>query len=184
MKTVQADRSRADEARPGAFLPAGEDDDAPPRRFEVTNCHPTRRVNRRALRQLFLATLRAEGRRYGEVDLVLLDAGEMRRYNREYHGSDEPTDHLGFQYEAAPGQVSGDVFVCLDTCAAQAADWGETPRRELARVVIHGALHLCGWSDTGAARRKAMSRREDELLAGAAQGASLGRWLGGGGDVA
>lgn len=177
---MSAAPSRAEEALDSAFPSGGDDDDAPPRRLEVTNCHPDRRVDRRALRQLFLLALTAEGRGWEEVDLVLVDGPEMRRYNREFHGADEVTDHLGFQYEAPEGRVSGDVFVCLDACEEQAADWKETPRRELARVVLHGALHLCGWTDGTPAKRRAMRGREDELLAAAAARTGLGRWLAGG----
>lgn len=177
---MQTVRSHAEDPLSQAFPPGGEDDDAPPRRLEVTNCHPRRRVDRRALRQLFLLALGSEGKSYDEVDLVLLDGEEMRRYNREFHAADEVTDHLGFQYEAAEGRVSGDVFVCLDACEEQAVDFDETPRRELARVVIHGALHLCGWTDGTPAKRRAMRGREDALLEAAAARPALGRWLAGG----
>lgn len=132
------------------------------------------------VRQLVLGVLRAEGRAYQCVDLVLLDEGSMRDYNRRFHGMDESTDHLGFQYEAPAGRVSGDIFVCLDEVARQASEYGTTFRRELGKVVVHGVLHLCGWSDGTAARRRRMHAREEELLDGIDAASPLGRWLGGG----
>jgi probable rRNA maturation factor len=179
---VRNDPTRSDRPDPPAFpQPELDDPDSrSSRRLEVALSHPSIRVNRRVLRQVLLFALKAEGARYREVTLALLDPGEMRAANRDFHGQDEPTDHLGFQYEAPEGEISGDIFVCPAVCAEQAADWGETPRRELARVVIHGVLHLTGWRDDAPARRKRMRAREDELLAALAGLAGPAAWLEGG----
>ena len=181
---VSHDQART-EQDPFSFpQPELDDPDGPGRRsLEVALSHPGIRVNRRVLRQVMLRALAAEGLRYREVTLALLDPQEMRVANRDYHGQDEPTDHLGFQYEAPPGEVSGDVFVCPAVCADQAAEFGETPRRELARVVIHGALHLAGWRDDSGPRRRRMRAREDELLAGLEACVGPAAWLKGGRHV-
>lgn len=150
------------------------------RRLEVVASGTRVRVNRRVLAQVLRHALAAEGARPREVTLALLDPEEMRAANRDFHGADEATDHLGFQYDAPPGEVSGDILVCPEQCAAQAADYGETPRRELARVAVHGVLHLCGWRDDTPARRRRMRSREDELLASLASRSGPAAWLKGG----
>jgi len=159
------------------FPDVEEGEDGCPRRLEVDNRHPGRRINRRFLRRVMLETLRSEDRAYGEVDLILLDDGEMRRYNREYHGEDFPTDHLGFQYDSPSGTVSGDLMVCLDACARQAAEYHEPFNRELARLAVHGILHLCGWRDGSPAQRRKMRAREDEQLDRLQKVPHLGSWI-------
>jgi len=138
------------------------------------------RVNLRVLETVLRHALRAEGLRHRELTLALLDAEEMREANRQFHAADEATDHLGFQYEAPQGEVSGDILICPEVCVEQAADFGETPRREIARVAMHGVLHLAGWQDDTPARRKRMRAREDELLAGLVALRGPARWLEGG----
>jgi len=138
------------------------------------------RVNLRVLDTVLRHALRAEGLRHRELTLALLDAEEMREANRQFHAADEATDHLGFQYEAPQGEVSGDILICPEVCVEQAADFGETPRREIARVAMHGVLHLAGWQDDTPARRKRMRAREDELLAGLVALRGPARWLEGG----
>jgi probable rRNA maturation factor len=168
---------------PPSPFPLPELDDSEgrsPRRLEIHNQESGFRINRRILRSIALEALRQEDQAYREVDLVLLSPEEMRRYNRDFHQQDESTDHLGFQYEAPDGEVSGDVFVCPAVCAEQAASFGETERRELARVVIHGMLHLCGWSDDTPARRGAMRRRENQLLESCDTRPTLSAWMKGG----
>jgi probable rRNA maturation factor len=166
---------------PGFKWPGSPEPDSP--RLEITNLHPARRVGLSYIRQLVLKVLRAEGQAYQTVDLVLLDAETMRGYNRQYHGMDESTDHLGFQYEAPEGRVSGDIFICLDDVALQAHEYGNSLRRELGKVVVHGVLHLCGWNDGTPARRKRMHAREEQLLDDLDPASPLARWLAGGRDV-
>ncbi len=157
-------------------FPEGLDEDGK-RELVVSNLHPSRKIDLSYLRQLVLHALRQEGLGYGQLNLVLLDAQEMRRYNRDFHSCDESTDHLGFQFDAPEGLVSGDIFVCLDDCAEQAPRFGSGLRREVAKVCLHGVLHLCGWKDDRPAARERMHRREEELLDGLAPQRPLVRWL-------
>jgi probable rRNA maturation factor len=158
-----------------------EGEDGSPRRLDVSNCHPAYRVNQKVLRSIALEVLRAEKSSYQEIELILLDASEMQRYNAEFHEDDSPTDHLGFQYDAPAGKVSGDIMLCLDVCDDQAREYQQTFNCELARLVIHGILHLCGWQDSSTALRKKMTGREDQLLAILNERKTVNQWLSRGG---
>lgn len=179
---MQHDQPRTESADSFPFpQPDLEDPDGrSPRLLEVEVAHPSIRANRRVLRQALLHALRAEGLKAREVTLALVDPEEMRRLNREFHDADEATDHLGFQYDAPAGEVSGDIFVCPDVCTDQAASFGETPRRELLRVAVHGILHLAGWPDHSPAARRKVRAREDQLLEELAARPALAAWLAGG----
>lgn len=175
-----ADKQLGSTEDPPSSFPLPELDEGEsrcPRRLEVHDQDSGVRINRRVLRAFMLEALRRESARYREVDLVLLAPDEMRRLNREFHDQDESTDHLGFQYDAPAGEVSGDILVCPAVCRDQAAGFGETERRELARVVIHGVLHLCGWEDGSPAKRGAMRRRENQLLTWCESRSLLAGWL-------
>jgi probable rRNA maturation factor len=67
--------------------------------------------------------------------------------------------------DAATRPVCGDVLISLDRTAAQAKRYRVTPGRELARLVVHGALHLCGHDHRRAGERARMRAREDAALA-------------------
>lgn len=45
---------------------------------------------------------------------------------------------------SAPAPLAGDVVIAVDVAARQAAARGETPERELRRLLLHGILHLLG----------------------------------------
>jgi probable rRNA maturation factor len=131
----------------------------------------------------FARILARAGAASGEVALVLTDARHVRRLHREYAGEDRDTDVLAFEYaapvrngRAAPRErarqaaarrgaaVHGDVFVSADAARRQAEERGLPPREELARLFLHGCLHLLGWRDATPAERRRMEAVQEALL--------------------
>jgi probable rRNA maturation factor len=116
------------------------------------------------LRALVLAAFALEGRSAGEVSVTLSDDATLRGLNCDWRGLDRATDVLSFGYDEGEGPVSGDVVVSLERVAEQARRFRVRVGRELARVVVHGALHLAGLDHDRAAARRRMRAREDHVL--------------------
>ena len=117
------------------------------------------------LRAAVLAALALEGRRAGEVAVVLADDAKLRDLNRQWRDLDRATDVLSFGYdEGGDDEVDGDIVVSLERVRDQAKRFRVTPGWELARVVVHGELHLAGLDHQGAAERRRMRAREDRVL--------------------
>lgn len=133
------------------------------------------------LAALVRAALAAEGRRAGELGIVLTGDAPVRELNRRWRGLNRATDVLSFGYDAEPGRfVSGDLVVSLDRVFEQARRFRVSRGRELARLVIHGALHLAGLDHQGAADRRRMREQEARVLErGAAHVRALERVLDG-----
>jgi probable rRNA maturation factor len=89
------------------------------------------------------ATLRAEGRLDVEVSVALLDDADMLELSRRYLGKDAPTDVLAFGLGDGNDLV-GDVYLGFEQAARQAARLGVPFEEELARLAIHGTLHVLG----------------------------------------
>jgi len=115
------------------------------------------------------AALAAEHRRPGEIAIVLARDPELRGLNRRWRGIDRATDVLSFPYAEQAGRVDGDLVVSLDRLAAQAKRYRVTEARELARLIVHGALHLAGLDHHRAAERRHMRLQERRVMRGAAQ---------------
>ena len=60
--------------------------------------------------------------------------------------------------------MDGDVVVSMERVRDQAKRFRTSRGRELARVVVHGALHLAGLDHQGAVERRRMRAREDRVL--------------------
>ena len=107
------------------------------------------RVDTRLLRARAREALRAIGQARAELSLALIDDDEMRALNREYRGKDRSTDVLSFSlYEGEGadfrGGLLGDVVIGIETAARQAAAHHRGLDEEVARLLVHGLLHLMG----------------------------------------
>ena len=121
------------------------------------------------LRALVAHVLRREERRAGEIGLRLTDDAELRALNRRWRRIDRATDVISFAYDedapdAATRPVAGDLVVSLDRVREQAKRYRVSEGAELARLVIHGVLHLAGHDHARAAERRAMRAREESAL--------------------
>ena len=121
--------------------------------------------------RLLAAALAAEGvSDRAEASLSLVDPPRIAELNVEHLGGSGPTDVLSFPIDGT-GPVAddepwlvGDVVLCPEVAAAQAPTHAGTVDDELALLVVHGALHLCGWDHATPDEQVAMWRRERELL--------------------
>ena len=117
------------------------------------------------LRGLVGLVLELEGRRGGEIGVVLANDEVLREFNRRWRGIDRATDVISFNYDEdqpdrATRSITGDIVISMDRVRSQARRYRVSPGQELARLVIHGTLHLCGHDHTRAAERRTMRERE------------------------
>ena len=74
----------------------------------------------------------------------------MRGLNRRWRGKVGTTDVLSFpagqeEFEKGEGLRLGDVVVSVEQAARQAAEHGLDFEGEVAQLILHGLLHLCGY---------------------------------------
>ena len=107
-----------------------------------------------------------EGYTLGDVTYIFCSSEVHRKMNIDFIGHDYFTDIITFDYsELEEGEVSGDIFIDVETVADNARIYGVTARQEMLRVVVHGVLHLCGQKDKDPEDEKEMHRKEDKYLA-------------------
>ena len=103
------------------------------------------------------------------IAVVLTDDAHLTTLHRDFMDIDAETDVMTFPLAdaAAPaGQPrGGDVIVSVERAAAQAASFGLTAADEVRFLVVHGLLHLLGWTDDTEEARRRMLQRQAELLA-------------------
>jgi probable rRNA maturation factor len=89
----------------------------------------------------------------------------MARLHREYSGIGGTTDVLTFDLtEKDSRAIDGDIYICLDQARRQSSDLRIPLYREVARLAVHGVLHLAGYRDVSEAERERMRRLEDLAL--------------------
>lgn len=97
-----------------------------------------------AARAAVEATLHDRGVEEAEVSVALLDDAAIRALNRDHLGHDRPTDVLSFALYGEGEPVLGDVYVGWEQAVRQAEPEGVDVLEEIARLAVHGTLHVLG----------------------------------------
>jgi len=105
-----------------------------------------------------------EGRQPGIITVVLGDDDFLNKLNNEYLHHDELTDVITFDYSSESNGISGDIFVSVERVEENAKEYGVGFREEFHRVIIHGVLHLIGYSDKDEQGAKEMREKENHYL--------------------
>ncbi len=102
----------------------------------------------------------------GELSLTLLDDDGMAALNREWLDRDGPTDVLAFALHETPDPPVGDIYLGVERAVAQAREEKEPVGRELARLAVHGTLHVLGWDHPETGReRSEMWQLQERIVA-------------------
>jgi len=109
----------------------------------------------------------------GAISLRLVGLEEGAMLNAAWRGKQGATNVLAFPGPrpggALPAGMSfeyGDLVICLPVVLREAADQEKPPGHHLAHLVIHGTLHLLGYTHDGQADTATMEALETRILAG------------------
>ncbi len=98
-----------------------------------------------------------------EISVLLTDDGVMQELNSTYRGKDRPTDVLSFSQDDPV--LLGDIAISVERAEAQSVAYNVTFGTELARLIVHGLLHLLGYDHVNGGRQAAkMKSKEEELM--------------------
>ena len=123
-------------------------------------------LSRHRTQEIVQSVLRSEKVRNALVSITFLDKRAMARLNKKHLEHVGPTDVIsfGFTRATADDPVVGDIYVCPEVARDNAR--GEPIRREIARLVVHGTLHILGHDHPDEGREtSAMWRKQERLLA-------------------
>lgn len=84
------------------------------------------------------------------VTVVFVSDRVMRGLNRRWRGKVGTTDVLSFpsgqdEFERAEGLRLGDVVISVEQASRQASENGLEFDGEVAQLILHGLIHLCGY---------------------------------------
>ena len=88
----------------------------------------------------------------------------MLNINKEYLNHDTYTDIITFDNSDVEKEIAGDIFISIDRVEENAKELELDATEELHRVIIHGTLHLLGYSDKSKTLKAQMTDKEDHYL--------------------
>lgn len=99
------------------------------------------------------------------LNYILCSDEYLHQMNIEYLNHNTLTDVITFDNSDVEGIIEGDVFISIDRVIDNAQSMQLSTYIELHRVIIHGLLHLLGFSDKTEEKMAQMRLIEDKCLA-------------------
>ena len=101
-----------------------------------------------------------------DVSIVLTSDQHLSELHAEFLDDPSVTDVMSFNYGLDPSTLEtiGEIIVSVDRAEAQAKENQWSLKEEISFLVIHGMLHLCGWTDDDKESQEAMFARQRELM--------------------
>lgn len=121
--------------------------------------------NKALVRQWIKDTITAEGFKLKELTYVFCSDAYLLPMNQQYLDHDTYTDIITFDNSDVEGDIVGDIFISVERIRENAAKFKISETDEMHRVIIHGALHLLGYTDKTVVTKQKMTQKEDEYLA-------------------
>lgn len=109
-----------------------------------------------------------------DLSILLVDETTMAEYHERFMDLPGPTDVMSFpmdemrappEDEDPPMGLLGDVVLCPQITAKQAAENGREPDAEAEYLLIHGLLHLLGHDHAEPEEKAAMFGLNDKIIA-------------------
>ncbi len=130
--------------------------------------------NKTLLKQWIKSTVAKKKRKTGEITFIFCSDEYLININKQYLNHDTFTDIITFDYSKedlkqnslSKGDrgISGDIFISIDRVKENAMKYSKSFENELQRVIIHGVLHLLGYTDKSKSSKEEMTKQEDSCL--------------------
>jgi rRNA maturation RNase YbeY len=100
---------------------------------------------------------------YTEINFHFCSDDELLKINQEYLAHDTYTDIITFDHSFGK-TIQADIYISVERVKENAMELSIPFDDELKRVLIHGVLHCCGYSDKTENEKRIMRKKEDECL--------------------
>jgi probable rRNA maturation factor len=114
------------------------------------------------LNQAVLATLTSEKIKRYQLNFVMVSNKEIKKLNAKYRKEGHVTDIISFL--VVQRLFIGDIYISKKYTQEQAKKYGNTWLQELAYLIIHGVLHLCGYTDYEPVDKIKMFKKQDKIF--------------------
>ena len=107
--------------------------------------------------------INSENCKEGELNYIFCSDDYLHKINVDFLNHDTLTDIISFDYSVGK-ELHGDIYISVERVEDNAKDFDVSFEDELARVMIHGILHYCGYKDKSEEDAKLMRSKEDYYL--------------------
>lgn len=124
----------------------------------------TKRIQKKNIHSLVESLASELNFKLFNLEINFISDKSILEINRTYLKHNYTTDIITFNYSNVSNKIDGEIFISIDDAILNSKKFKVSLSEELARLVIHGLLHLLGYDDQGSSNKKIMKRLENKLL--------------------
>ena len=131
----------------------------------IFNQSKLKSLRKQPLRKLASAIWNAHRNDRCDLTITFVPVEMIVDLNQRYLQRSYRTDVISFNLGPDPeGKIIGDIYICPEVAEENARQYRCPFEEELARLVIHGVLHVIGFDDASREERETMRHLENKYL--------------------
>ena len=121
-------------------------------------------TDRLGVKSTLIGLFKKERKPLADLTYVFCSDERLLQINRQFLQHDFYTDIITFPLSQPREPITAEIYISVDRVRENAKKFGVSMKNELLRVILHGALHLCGYGDKTAPEQAKMRKLEDKYL--------------------
>ena len=116
-------------------------------------------------REIVSSVLKEEGKSEANILVIFTKDQILSDLKKKFFDKDHLTDVIAFRMNAYEEvKVEGEIYISIPRVKINAREYGQSFSKELARIIIHGSLHLLNYDDATSNEKIRMTEKEDYYL--------------------
>ena len=115
--------------------------------------------------EIISSVLMEEGKSLAEILVIFTSDKILSDLKREFFNKEHLTDVISFRMnDYNEEKVEGEIYISLTQVERNARKFDQSFSKELARIIIHGSLHLLNYDDSTRDSKIKMTEKENYFL--------------------
>ena len=132
-------------------------------KVEIANLQKHYKIKDNKIKQVVKEVL-GKNSSSAKLSIAFVDNNEIKKLNKRYFDSDDVTDVIAFPLDNHKNALNGEIVVSVETAVDTADKENVDAEGEIILYVVHGLLHLLGYSDVNREDAIIMHEKESMIL--------------------
>ena len=116
-------------------------------------------------KEIISSVLKGEGKTVADILVIYTIDQILSDLKKNFFNKEHLTDVIAFRMNAYEEvKVEGEIYISIPRVKINAREYGQSFSKELARIIIHGSLHLLNYDDATSNEKIRMTEKEDYYL--------------------
>ena len=132
-------------------------------KVEIVNLQKYYKIKDNKIKQVVKEVL-GKNSSSAKLSIAFVDNNEIKKLNKRYFDSDDVTDVIAFPLDNHKNALNGEIVISVETAVDTAVKENVDVEGEIVLYVVHGLLHLLGYSDVNREDAIIMHEKESKIL--------------------